>query len=107
MTWTLLAVVSPFADTVTSLRAGASKVGTWFSTRRTLLAANRALSAEVERLEGELLRLRDAERDKRRLLELFGTQPAPPKGTVPARLIAVESSGPFRTGLLDRGSSAA
>lgn len=103
-TW-LLAAVSPFVEAVTSLRSGAADVGTWASSRRTLLAANRALSLEVERLEGELLRLRDAERDKNRLLELFGTQPAPPAGTVPARLIAIESSGPFRTGLLDRGSS--
>ena len=101
----LLAVASPFADAVTSLRAGAADVSTWVSTRRTLLAANRLLSAEVERLEGELLRLRDAERDKTRLLELLAAQPAPPAGTVPARLIAIESSGPFRTGLLDRGSS--
>ncbi len=103
-TW-LLAAASPFVDAVTSLRSGAADAGTWASSRRTLLAANRALSGEVERLEGELLRLRDAERDKNRLLELFGTQPAPPAGTVPARLVAIESSGPFRTGLLDRGSS--
>jgi rod shape-determining protein MreC len=103
-TW-LLAAVSPFVEAVTSLRAGAADVATWGSSRRRLLAANRALSGEVERLEGELLRLRDAEADKTRLLELLGAQPSPPAGTVPARLIAIESSGPFRTGLLDRGSS--
>ncbi len=101
----LLAAVSPFVSAVTSLRSGAADVATWASSRRALLDANRALSLEVERLEGDLLKLRDAERDKARLLELFGTQPTPPAGTVPARLIAVESSGPFRTGLLDRGSS--
>ncbi len=101
----LLAAVSPFVEAVTALRAGAGHIGIWASSRRTLLAGNRALSAEVERLEGELLRFRDAERDKTRLLELFGAQPAPPAGTAPARLIAIESSGPFRTGLLDRGSS--
>jgi rod shape-determining protein MreC len=103
-TW-LLAAVSPFVEAVTSLRAGAADVVTWGSSRRRLLSANRALSGEVERLEGELLRLRDAEADKTRLLELLGAQPSPPAGTVPARLIAIESSGPFRTGLLDRGSS--
>lgn len=101
----LLAAVSPFVSGVTALRAGAREVATWASSRRALLAANRTLSAEVERLEGEALRLRDAERDKDRLLELFGSFPAPPAGTVPARLIAVESSDLFRTGLLDRGSS--
>ncbi|HTS01283.1 MAG TPA: rod shape-determining protein MreC [Thermoanaerobaculia bacterium] len=101
----LLAAASPFVDAVTALRSGAAEVGTWASSRRTLLAANRALSAEVERLEGDLLRLRDAERDKARLLELLAAQPAPPPGTAPARLIAIESSGPFRTGLLDRGAA--
>ena len=101
----ILAAASPFVSAVTSLRAGAAEVVTWGSSRRALLAANRELSSQVERLEGEVLRLRDAERDKARLLELFGAQPSPPAGTVPARLVAVESSGPFRTGLLDRGAS--
>jgi rod shape-determining protein MreC len=101
----LLTAASPFVEGLTALRAAATDVATWSSTRRTLLAGNRALSAEVERLQGEVLRLRDAERDKVRLLELFGAQPDPPAGTTPARLIAIESSGPFRTGLLDRGGS--
>jgi rod shape-determining protein MreC len=103
-TW-LLAAASPFVEAVTRARGAAADVGTWAASRRTLLAANRALSGEVERLEGELLRLRDAEHDRTKLLELLAAHPAPPPGTVPARLIAVESSGPFRTGLLDRGSS--
>jgi rod shape-determining protein MreC len=103
-TW-LLAAASPFVEAVTWARGGAADVRTWAASRRTLLAANRALSGEVERLEGEVLRLRDSERDRTKLLELLAAQPVPPPGTVPARLIAVESSGPFRTGLLDRGSS--
>lgn len=103
-TW-LLTAASPFIGGVTTLRAGVADVGTWASSRKTLLASNRALSAEIEHLEGELLRLRDAERDRTRLLKLLAAQPSPPSGTVPARLIAIESSGPFRTGLLDRGSS--
>ncbi|MGA7991881.1 MAG: rod shape-determining protein MreC [Thermoanaerobaculia bacterium] len=101
----ILAVASPFVEALTALRTGSADITRWVSSRRTLLAGNRALSVEVERLQGEVLRLRDAERDKARLLELFGAQPSPPPGTVPARLIAVESSGPFRTGLLDRGAS--
>jgi rod shape-determining protein MreC len=101
----LLTAVSPFVDLVTSVRSGLHEVGTWATSRRTLRAENRALTAEVERLRGELLRLRDAEEDKGRLLELFGEQPSPPPGTIPARLIAVESSGPFHTALLDRGTS--
>jgi rod shape-determining protein MreC len=101
----LLTSVSPFVDLVTAVRSGLHEVGTWATTRRALRVENRALNAELEQLRGELLRLRDAETDKGRLLELFGAQPSPPHGTFPARLIAVESSGPFHTALLDRGSS--
>lgn len=101
----LLAAVSPFVDLVTSVRSGVHEVGIWAMSRRALRVENRALTAEVARLRGDLLRLRDAEEDKGRLLELFGAQPSPPPGTIPARLIAVESSGPFHTALLDRGAS--
>ena len=100
----LLTAVSPFVDLVTAVRSGGQDVGTWATSRRALRVENRALSAEVEELRGELLRLRDAEKDKGRLLELFGALPSPPPGTFPARLIAVESSGPFHTALLDRGA---
>ena len=101
----LLTAVSPFVDLVTSVRSGVHEIGTWAMSRRALRFENRALTAEVARLRGELLRLRDAEEDKGRLLELFGAQPSPPPGTIPARLIAVDSSGPFHTALLDRGAS--
>lgn len=101
----LLTAVSPFVDLVTSVRSGVHEVGTWAMSRRALRVENRALTAEVARLRGELLRLRDAEEDKGRLLELFDAQPSPPPGTIPARFIAVESSGPFHTALLDRGAS--
>ncbi len=101
----LLTAVSPFVDLVTSVRSGVREVGIWAMSRRALRVENRALTAEVARLRGELLRLRDAEEDKGRLLELFGAQPSPPPGTIPARLIAVESSGPFHTALLDRGAT--
>lgn len=101
----LLTAVSPFVNLVTGVRSGLAEVGTWATSRRALRVENRVLTDEVERLGAELLRLRDAEKDKGRLLELFGAQPSPPPGTVPARLIAVESSGPFHTALLDRGVS--
>ena len=101
----LLTAVSPFVDLVTSVRSGVHGVGAWALSRRALRAENGALSSEVERLRAELLRLRDAEHDKGRLLELFGEHPSPPPGTVSARLIAVDSSGPFHTALLDRGTS--
>jgi rod shape-determining protein MreC len=101
----LLTAVSPFVDLVATVRSGVRDVGVLALSRRALRGENRALTEEVERLRLELLSLRDAERDKGRLLELFGAQPAPPPLTFPARLIAVESSGPFHTALLDRGAS--
>jgi rod shape-determining protein MreC len=101
----LLTAVSPFVDLVTSVRSGFHEAGTWAMSRRALRLENRELTGEVARLRGELLRLRDAEEDKGRLLELFGEHPSPPPGTISARLIAVDSSGPFHTALLDRGAS--
>jgi rod shape-determining protein MreC len=101
----LLTAVAPFVDLVTGVRSGADDVATWAKSRRALRVENRALTAELEQLRAELLRLRDAEKDKGHLLELFGAQPSPPPGTFPAGLIAVESSGPFHTALLDRGAS--
>ena len=80
----LLTAVTPFVDLVTGVRSGASDVATWAKSRRALRVENGALNAEVERLRGELLRLRDAEEDKGRLLELFGAQQSPPPGTLPA-----------------------
>jgi len=100
----LLTAVSPFVDLVTAVRSGIHGVGTWAQSRHALRVENGALKAAVEELRGKLLLLRDAEEDKGRLLELFGAQPSPPPGTFPARLIAVESGGPFHTALLDRGS---
>lgn len=101
----LLVAVSPFVDAVASVRSAAGEVTEWGSTRRALLRENRQMKDESVRLKGEILRLRGAEEDKTRLLELFGKYPTPPVGTVPARLIAVESNATFRTALLDRGSS--
>ena len=101
----LLTAVSPFVNLVTSVRTGLHDVGARALSWRALRAENRSLTSEVERLRAELLRLRDAELDKGRLLELFGQHPSPPPGTVSARLVAVDSSGPFHTALLDRGAS--
>src|ERR1019366_10219862 len=64
----LLTAVSPFVNLVTGVRSGLLEVGTWATSRRELRVENRALADEVERLRAELLRLRDAEKDKGRLL---------------------------------------
>src|SRR5262249_44578913 len=101
----LLVAVTPFVEVVSSVRSGTAQLGEGGSTRRALLKESRALKEEVLRLQGENLRMREAEQDKTRLLELFGAHPNPPAGTHAARLIAVESAGTFRTALLDRGSS--
>jgi len=100
----LQSLLAPFVDTVTGVRAARSDLGEWSSSRRALLSENRRLRATAEALEAELLHLRDVERDRDRLLALLGAHPTPPTGTVAARLVAVESTGPFRTALLDRGA---
>jgi rod shape-determining protein MreC len=99
----LQSLLAPFVDTVAGVRTAAGGVSEWSSSRRALLAENARLRGTVERLEADLLRLRDSERDRDRLLALFGAHPSPPAGTLAARLVAVESAGAFRTALLDRG----
>ena len=36
-------------------------------------------------------------------MKLLGAVPSPPEGTRPARIVVVETAGPFQTALLDRG----
>jgi len=102
----LQSVVSPFVEFVAAIRSGGATVAEWSATRNRLLSENRRLTNTVESLQAEILRLHDAERDRDRLLALFGATPSPPPGTLPARIVAVESAGPFRTALLDRGAEA-
>jgi len=100
----LQSLLAPFVDVVAGVRTVSGDVGEWSSSRRALFAENRRLRETAEALEAALLRLRDVERDRDRLLALLGTHATPPAGTVAARLVAVESAGPFRTALLDRGA---
>lgn len=91
---------------VSALRDSKESVLDWVATRARLIRENGDLRARVLSLEGDLLRLRDAERDRNRLSELLGVVPGPPPGTRPARLILVETAGPFQSALLDRGRAA-
>src|SRR5207245_672777 len=101
----LLGATAPLVRLTADIRSLGSGVLEWGSTRRDLLRENSDLKRRLDEASAELLRLRDAERDKTRLLELFGTHPAPPPGTRAGRLIALgeESSGLFRSALLDIG----
>jgi len=100
----LQSILGPFVDLVAGVRTAGGDLAEWSSSRRALLSENRQLRSSAEALEAELLRLRGVERDRDRLLALFGAHAAPPAGTVAARLVAVEAAGPFRTALLDRGA---
>ncbi len=71
--------------------------------RTALLAENRALRERVVSLEAELLKLRDSERERQRLLLLLENKPRPPEGTLPARVIAVETTPLSHVAILDRG----
>lgn len=101
----LQSLVAPFVDIVTGLRAARQDLSEWSSSRRTLLSENQRLQARAEALEAELLRLRDVERDRDRLLALFRADASPPAGTLAARFVAIDSAGPFQTALLDRGAA--
>jgi rod shape-determining protein MreC len=101
----LQSAVAPFVDAVIGVRSAATGVAEWSSSRSALLSENRRLKATTEALESELLRLHDIERDRDRLLALAAAYPKTPSGTLAARLVTVESAGPFRTALLDRGAS--
>lgn len=101
----LQSLLAPFVDVVSGFRTASGDLSDWSSSRRTLLSENRRLRDTNEALEAELLRLRGVEHDRDRLLALFGAQASPPAGTLAARLVAVETAGPFRAALLDRGAA--
>lgn len=101
----LLSSAAPLVRGVAEARSAVSDAAARVRTRQELADENHLLRARVAELEGEALRLRDAERERERLLELLGTRPDPPPGTRAARLIAIDAAGPFRSGLLDRGTA--
>lgn len=94
-----------FVRLVSGARSVAGELSSWSASRGRLLTENEALRGQTVSLRAEILRLRDAERENRRLTELLGAVPSPPRGTQPARLIALTTAGPFRSALLDRGSN--
>lgn len=100
----LLDASAPFVRLVTGVRAGAGSASEWSTSRSRLLEENRSLKERLAEAEAQVLRLRDAQHDKERLLALLGTQPQPPEGTRAARLVAVPELSAFRSALLDRGS---
>lgn len=99
----VLEVSGVFVRLVSGARSVAGELSSWSASRGRLLSENAALRSQTVSLQAELLRLRDAERENRRLTALLGAVPSPPRGTQPARLIALTTAGPFRSALLDRG----
>ncbi|HYN43776.1 MAG TPA: rod shape-determining protein MreC, partial [Thermoanaerobaculia bacterium] len=87
----------------TGIRAGALSVRERFSTLSALRAENGALRTRVTSLQIRLHALRDAALERDQLVKLLGAVPSPPEGTRPARIVVVETAGPFQTALLDRG----
>lgn len=85
------------------LRATASSVGERLSTLAFLRAENAALRKRVTELQSRLHALAEAAEERDRMVRLLGAVPSPPEGTVPARIVVVETAGPFQSALLDRG----
>lgn len=87
----------------TGVRSAAGSVSEAFSSRARLRAENAALRAEVTALQVRLHGLREAALERDRLKALLGAQASPPEGTRPARIVVVETAGPFQSAILDRG----
>ena len=100
--WALDAA-SVFVRGATGVRSAASSMGERFSTRASLRAENDALRSRVTGLEAQLHALREARLERDRMVALLGAVPSPPEGTRPARIVVVETAGPFQSALLDRG----
>lgn len=99
----LLDATSVFVRSATGLRSAAGTVKERFATLAAVKAENAALRTRVTSLEIRLHALREAGLERDRLLKLLGAHPSPPAGTVPARIVVVETAGPFQSALLDRG----
>jgi rod shape-determining protein MreC len=99
----LLDASSGLVRGTTGIRSAAASVRERFSTLAALRDENTALRARVTRLETRLHALREAELERDRLVRFLGATPAPPEGTRPARIVVVETAGPFQSALLDRG----
>ena len=100
--WALDAA-SVLVRTTTGFRAAAVSVRERFSTHERLRAENAALRAESVALTVRLHALREAALERDRLRALLGAHLAPPEGTRPARIVVVETAGPFQSAILDRG----
>lgn len=87
----------------TGIRSAATFVKDRFASLAALRTENDVLRARVTSLEIRLHALREAGLDRDRLVRLLGAVPSPPEGTRPARIVVVETAGPFQTALLDRG----
>ena len=92
----LLDLAGLLSRPVLAAREAREALSRQMASRSTLLEENAALRVRASWMEAELLRLRDAERDRNRLVEIFGLVPDPPPGTRPARLIRIETAGPFQ-----------
>jgi len=104
----LLSATAPLVRLTAEIRGLATGAAERLSTRAALVSENTDLKRRLAEANAEMLRLRNAERDRARLLELFGPHPAPPAGTRAAHIVSLggETSGLFRTALLDEGETA-
>ena len=100
--WSLDAA-SVLVRTTAGVRSTAAAVGERFATHARLRAENDALRAQVTSQQVRLHALREAALERDRMKALLGALPSPPEGTRPARIVVVETAGPFQSALLDRG----
>jgi rod shape-determining protein MreC len=99
----VLDVVGVGVRGVAGIRDGVRALGERASSRQRLLEGNEALRRQALELERELLVLREAERERQRLLALYSAHPSAPPQSRVARMVSLVTAGPFHSALLDRG----
>ncbi len=99
----LLDASSVLVRGTTGFRETALSVRERFSTLSNLRAENEALRTRITSQQVQLHALREARLERDQLVKLLGAVQSPPEGTRPARIVVVETAGPFQTALLDRG----
>jgi rod shape-determining protein MreC len=99
----ILDVIGVGVRGVAGLRDAVRAMEERISGRERLLEGNEALRRRALELERELLLLRDAERERQRLLALYAAHPSAPSQSRVARMVSLVTAGPFHSALLDRG----
>lgn len=100
----LFGVTAPVARLFSGSVGGARSIWQDYVDLRAAQEENRALRAELRRLETERSRFESVRQENRRLRELLDLRERIPYTAIPARVLSNESLGPQGTLVIDRGA---